>query len=272
MSDFLSNHFEQIVNYGFTASVEEDFDQIATGALARTAMLERFYTPFHKLIEQSGSIDRAKVAKATPVGTHPKNGKLIYARIGRFGPMLQLGDTESDEKPQFAPMPKGARVDTVTLSEAIKAFELPRSVGETADGQTIKANVGRFGPYIQIGKLFVSIKPLDPHTITLEEALELYQAKLKSEAEKNIAIFEDGVKVLNGRFGPYVTDGTKNAKIPKGTDPKQISHQDALNMLKEAPAAKKRATSRRGRTKTATTAGTKKAKKSAKSNPKAKAK
>ena len=248
MSDFLSNHFEQIVNYGFTASVEEDFDQIATGALARTAMLERFYAPFHKLIEQSGSIDRAKVAKATPIGTHPKNGKLIYARIGRFGPMLQLGDTDSEEKPQFAPMPKGARIDTVTLDEAIKAFELPRSVGETTDGQIIKANIGRFGPYIQIGKLFVSIKPLDPHTITLEEALELYEAKLKADAEKNIATFEDGVKVLNGRYGPYITDGTKNAKIPKGTDPKQISHQEALKMLKEAPATKKRGAVRRGRT------------------------
>lgn len=241
IADFLSEHFEQVVDYGFTATVEQDFDQIATGALARNVMLEKFYTPFHKLIEQSGGIDRAQVAQATPVGTDPKSGKMIYARLGRFGPMLQLGDTtEGEEKPQFAPMPKGARVDTVTLEQALKAFQLPRLVGETKEGLPIKANIGRFGPYIQVDKLFVSIKPLDPHTITLEESLELYAAKLKSEAEKNIADFGDGVKVLNGRYGPYITDGKKNAKIPKDTDPKTITHEQAKQMIKDAPEAKGR--------------------------------
>lgn len=248
ISDFLRDHFEQVVDYGFTASVEEDFDQIATGALARTVMLERFYTPFHALIERSGSIDRAAVAQATPVGTDPKSGKMIYARIGRFGPMLQLGDTEGDEKPQFAPMPKGARVDTVTLEQALKAFQLPRLVGETAEGLPIKANIGRFGPYIQVDKLFVSIKPLDPHTITLEEARELYAAKLKAEAEKNIADFGDGVKVLNGRYGPYITDGKKNAKIPKGTDPHTVSHEQAKQLLADAPATKGRGRATRRKT------------------------
>ncbi|HBO64606.1 TPA: type I DNA topoisomerase, partial [Candidatus Saccharibacteria bacterium] len=218
ISDFLNDHFTQIIDYGFTANVEEEFDQIATGALARNTMLEKFYTPFHTLITNSGGIDRAQVAKATPVGTDPKTGKMIYARIGRFGPMLQLGETEDEEKPKFAPMPKGARVDTVTLEEAIKAFQLPRLVGETEDGLPIKANIGRFGPYIQVDKLFVSIKPLDPHTISLDEARKLYADKLKAEAEKNIADFGDGLKVLNGRYGPYVTDGKKNAKIPKDTD------------------------------------------------------
>ena len=240
ISDFLSDHFEQVVDYGFTADVEEEFDQIATGALARNVMLEKFYTPFHKLIENSGGIDRSQVAQATPLGTDPKTGKMIYARIGRFGPMLQLGDTEGEEKPQFAPMPKGFRVDTVTLDEALKAFTLPRLVGETKEGLPIKANIGRFGPYIQVDKLFVSIKPLDPHTITLEEALELHAAKLKAEAEKNIADFGDGVKVLNGRYGPYITDGKKNAKIPKDTDPKTITHEQAKQILAEAPEPKGR--------------------------------
>ncbi len=246
IADFLSEHFDQIVDYGFTADVEQEFDQIATGALARNVMLEKFYTPFHKLIEQSGSIDRSKVAQATPVGTDPKSGKMIYARLGRFGPMLQLGDTEGEEKPQFAPMPKGARVDTVTLEEALKAFQLPRLVGETPEGLPMKANIGRFGPYLEVAnpetktRLFVSIKPLDPHTITHEEALELYAAKLKAEAEKNIADFGDGVKVLNGRWGPYVTDGTKNAKIPKDTDPKTITHEQAKQMIVDAPEAKGR--------------------------------
>ena len=248
ISDFLGDYFEQVVNYGFTADVEEQFDQIATGALARNVMLEKFYTPFHKLIEQSGGIDRSQVAQATPVGTDPKTGKVIYARIGRFGPMLQLGDTEGEEKPQFAPMPQGFRVDTVTLEAALKAFQLPRLVGETTDGLPIKANIGRFGPYIQVDKLFVSIKPLDPHTITLDEALELYAAKLKSEAEKNIADFGDGIKVLNGRYGPYVTDGKKNAKIPKDVDPKTITHEQAKQMIADAPEAKGRFAKRTSKT------------------------
>lgn len=240
IADFLGDHFEQVVDYDFTAKVEEQFDQIAENKLARNAMLKAFYTPFHTLIENSGGIDRSKVGASRPVGTDPKTGKVITARFGRFGPMLQLGDTDSDEKPQFAPMPAGTKIETITLEEALHAFKLPRVVGQTADGQDIKANVGRFGPYIQIGKLFVSIKPEDPHTITLDKALELYDAKLKAEAEKNIADFGDGVKVLNGRYGPYITDGSKNAKIPKDTDPKSITHEQAKQLLADAPAAKKR--------------------------------
>lgn len=245
IADFLSNHFDQVVDYGFTASVEEHFDDIASNKLDRNVMLKSFYGPFHKRIESSGDIDRSTVAQAREVGTDPKSGKPIFARFGRFGPLLQLGATESEEKPEFAPLPKGARVETVTLEQALKAFELPRIVGTTADGQEMKANIGRFGPYVQVGKLFVSMKkPLDPHTITEAEARELYEAKLKAEAEKNIADFGDGVKVLNGRYGPYITDGKKNAKIPKGTEPKAITHEEAKKLLAEAPAkgAKRRFT------------------------------
>lgn len=240
IADFLGDHFEQVVDYDFTADVEEQFDKIADNKMARNDMLGEFYGPFHKLIEQSGGIDRSKVGASRPVGTDPKTGKVITARFGRFGPMLQLGDTEGEEKPKFAPLPAGAKIETVTLEQALEAFKLPRLVGQTADGQDIKANVGRFGPYIQIGKLYVSIKPLDPRDITLEQALELYAEKLKAEAEKNIADFGDGVKVLNGRYGPYITDGSKNAKIPKDTDPKSITHDQAKELLAAAPAAKKR--------------------------------
>jgi DNA topoisomerase-1 len=166
--------------------------------------------------------------------------------------MLQLGSTEDKEnKPQFAPMPAGKKIDTITLEEALFAFTLPRLVGETKEGEPIKANVGRFGPYIQIGKLFVSIKPLDPHTITLEEALDLYADKLKKEAEKNIADFGDGIKVLNGRYGPYITDGTKNVKIPKDTEPKDVTHEQAKELLAAAPA--KTARGRRAPAKKTTT-------------------
>jgi len=240
IADFLGEHFDQVVDYDFTADVEEKFDKIADNEMPRNKMLEEFYKPFHKLIEQSGGIDRSKVGASKTVGTDPKTGKLIIARFGRFGPMLQLGETESEEKPKFAPLPAGAKIETVTLEQALEAFKLPRLVGQTKDGQDIKANVGRFGPYIQVGKLYVSIKPLDPRDITLEQALELYDAKLKAEAEKNISDFGDGIKVLNGRYGPYITDGKKNAKIPKDTDPKSITHEQAKQMIADAPAAKGR--------------------------------
>jgi len=246
IADFLTDHFTQIVDYDFTANVETEFDKIAAAELAKSAMLHGFYTPFHKLIEQSGGIDRSKVGANREVGIDPKSGKPILARFGRFGPMLQLGATDDEDKPRFAPLPKGAKIETVTLEQALEMFKLPRVVGQTEDGQDIKANIGRFGPYIQVGKLFVSIKPEDPHTITLEKARELYAAKLQAEAEKNIADFGDGVRVLNGRFGPYITDGTKNAKIPKDTDPKTITHEQALELLKAAPAKP----ARRGRTST----------------------
>lgn len=240
VSDFLVDHFNKIVDYGFTANVEDCFDEIAKGALARNVMLGDFYKSFHKLVEQSEGIDRSAVAKSRTVGTDPKTGKLIIARFGRYGPMLQLGETTEDEKPQFAPMPAGRKIDNVTLEEALQAFQLPRVVGTTSDGQEIRANIGRFGPYIQVGKLFVSIKPLDPHTITFDEAIKLYEEKLKAEAEKNIADFGDGIKVLKGRFGPYVTDGTKNVKVPKDVEPSSITHETAKEMLASAPVVNKK--------------------------------
>lgn len=239
VSGFLTEYFDKVVDYGFTALVEKEFDQIAEGKLDRNTMLEHFYKPFHELIEKSGDIDRTKVAQSREVGIDPKSKKPILARFGRFGPMLQLGDSEDKEnKPQFAPLPAGTKIETVTLEQALKAFELPRLVGQTDDGKDIKANIGRFGPYIQIDKLFVSIKPLDPHTITLDEAKELYAAKLQAEKEKNIADFGDGIKVLKGRYGPYITDGSKNAKIPKDTKPEDITHDQAIKLLAEAPAKK----------------------------------
>ena len=236
ISGFLTDHFDRVVDYGFTADVEKDFDDIAGDRLARNKMLEKFYTPFHELIEQSSSIDRSTVGGSREVGNDPKSGRPIIARFGRFGPMLQLGSSDDKaNKPQFAPLPKGAKIETVTLEQALHAFELPRLVGQTEDGQDIKANIGRFGPYIQVGKLYVSIKDLDPRDITLEQARELYAAKLQAEAEKNIADFGDGIKVLNGRFGPYVTDGSKNAKVPKDTDPKTVTRDQAVELLANAP-------------------------------------
>ncbi len=256
IADFLANHFEQVVDYKFTATVEEEFDAIASAKLARNAMLKNFYTPFHELIEKSGGIDRSTVGANREVGIDPKSGRPIFARFGRFGPMLQLGSQESEEKPEFAPLPKGTKIETVTLEQALEAFKLPRLVGQTPDGLDVRANVGRFGPFIQIGTktkttkpLYVSLKEDDPHDISLERALELYEAKLKAEAEKNIADFGDGIKVLNGRYGAYITDGTRNAKIPKGTEPTEVTHEQAKELLAEAPARKGRRAPRRGKTK-----------------------
>ena len=239
ISGFLTDHFKPVVDYGFTANVEKDFDDIASNKLTRNAMLHNFYEPFHARIEQSGAIDRSKVGDSRDIGTDPKTGKPIIARFGRFGPMLQLGSTDSDEKPHFAPLPRGTKISTVTLEQALKALELPRLVGTTEDGQDINANIGRFGPYIQVGKLYVSLKEDNPRKITEAKARELYAAKLQAEAEKHIADFGD-VKVLNGRFGPYITDGKKNAKIPKDIDPKTITAEQAREMIAAAPARRAR--------------------------------
>lgn len=242
ISDFLTDYFDKIVDYDFTASVEKEFDEIQANKLDRNEMLKKFYKPFHALIEKSGGIDRSKVSQTREVGKHPKSGKPILARFGRYGPMLQLGATEDKEnKPQFAPMPKGSTLEKVTIEQALKAFELPRLVGQTEDGKDIHANVGRFGPYIKVDKLFVSIKPLDPYDITHEQALDLYATKLKAEAEKNIADWGN-IKIIKGPYGPYIKDvkAKKNAKIPKDTEPKDITEVQAVEILAKAPVKKGR--------------------------------
>ncbi|MDR1032705.1 MAG: type I DNA topoisomerase [Candidatus Nomurabacteria bacterium] len=244
LNDFLVKFFGSIVDYDFTAEIEEELDEVADGKLEHVKMLDAFYQPFHALIEKSGNIERSEVVNARELGTDPKTKKVVLAKLGRFGPMLQLGSAEDDDKPRFAPLPDGATLKDVTLKQALEMFKLPRLVGQTEQGDDIKANIGRFGPYIQVGKLFVSIKPLDPFTITLEESLELYAKKLQAEAEKNIADFGK-IKVLNGRYGPYVTDGKKNAKVPKEEDPKSITEERAKELLDKAPAKKKSTTKRR---------------------------
>lgn len=236
VTDFLVKHFSDVMEYDFTKQIETELDEIAERKKQRIEVLKAFYTPFHDLIEKSSDISRSEASQARLVGQEPGSGAPIYARFGKYGPMLQKGEQSDDPKPQFAPLPQGSKIDTVTLEQALQMFRLPRTVGQTSDGREIRANIGRFGPYIQIEKTFVSIKPLDPHTITETEARALYDAKLQADAAKNIADFGDGIKVLVGRFGPYITDGTKNAKIPKDTDPKSISHDEAKKLLTEAPA------------------------------------
>jgi DNA topoisomerase-1 len=244
-TDFLMKHFASIVDYGFTAHVEEGFDHIAEGKQAWEEMITGFYRDFHPLVENSESVTREETSQSRELGIDPKSNKPIFARFGRYGPMLQRGITDSEEKPDFAPLPKGVDMNDVTLEQAFEMFKLPKTVGKTDDGQDIKANIGRFGPYIQVGKLYVSIKPLDPMKITEEEAREFYAKKLKQEAEKHIQTFPSGIQVLNGPYGPYVTDGTKNARIAKALDPTKLTEKDAKTILEKAPLKKKRFTRRK---------------------------
>jgi len=239
-TDFLVKYFPTIVDFDFTAEVEQEFDQIADGNLKWQNMIAGFYKDFHPLIEKSEDISRQEVSQARLIGQDPGKDLPIYARFGRYGPMLQRGETDSEDKPDFAPLPKGTTIDTVTLEQALTAFQLPRLVGQTDDGQDIKANIGRFGPYVQVGKTFVSIKPLDPHTITLEEALAAYAEKLAKDAAKHINEFASGIKVLNGPYGPYVTDGKKNARIAKDVDAATLTEAEAKKLLAAAPAKKGR--------------------------------
>jgi DNA topoisomerase-1 len=235
-TDFLVKYFPSVIDYDFTATVEGDFDRVAEGQETWQKMIQTFYKDFHPLIAGAEEASRAEVSQARELGTDPKTGKPIMARFGRYGPMLQRGETESEEKPAFAPLPADTTLDDVTLEQALKMFELPRTVGTTTDGQEIKANVGRFGPYIQVGKLYVSTKPLGPFDIDEAEARRLYEEKLEKEASKYIQQFEGGINIINGPYGPYITDGKKNAKIPKDTDPKKLTLEECKKLLAEAPA------------------------------------
>jgi DNA topoisomerase-1 len=238
-TDFLKKYFKDILDYKFTAKVEDDFDKIADGKEDWEKMLDTFYKSFHPLVEKSEEATREEVSKAKHLGNDPKNGKPIMARFGRYGLMLQRGETESEEKPDFAPFPEGYDLESIDLKAALKMFELPRIVGKTDKDEDITADIGRFGPYIKVNNTFVSIKGMDPFKITLDEARELYKAKLEQIANKYIAEFKNGVKIANGPYGPYVTDGKKNARIDKETDPKTLTEKQATEILKKAPAKKK---------------------------------
>lgn len=253
VADFLRDYFGDIVDYKFTAKIENELDEIAEDKLDKVKMLRAFYNPFHQEIKKSDDIDRSAVAGQRLVGVDPKDQVPIYARYGRYGPMLQKGDSNiPDQKITFANMPTGASVDTVNLEQALKMFSLPRTVGHTADGNEIIANIGRFGPYIKVGSTFVSIRPQSPFEINEDEARKLYQEKLDAEAAKHIATWGN-IQILNGRYGPYITDGTKNVKIPKDTEPKSITEEQAKEILAKAPDKPTRGRRTSAKTKTSRT-------------------
>ena len=249
VTDFLVNYFADILDYDFTAHAEAEFDEIAEGKFTWQEMLHRFYDKFHPLVVKSEGADRAEAAQARQLGVHPKSGKPVVVRYGRYGPVLQLGNAENkEEKVQFAPLPAGSTIDDVDLEKALPMFNLPRIVGKTVEGEDIMANIGRFGPYVNVGKLFVSLKDIDPLVVTEAEARELIQAKQKTEAKKLIADF-GALKILDGPYGPYITDGKKNARVPKDTDAKKITEAEAKDMLAKAPVKKWRGRSKRAKAK-----------------------
>ncbi|MAW65293.1 MAG: DNA topoisomerase I [Flavobacteriales bacterium] len=254
VNDFLVQNFSKIVDYGFTAQVEQQFDEIAQGLKDWKLMIDSFYHPFHENVEETIE-NSERITGERKLGVDPKSGKKVIVRMGKFGPIAQIGETEegSDEKPKYAGLRKGQSIQNISLEDALELFKLPRTLGELEE-KPVKANIGRFGPYIQNGSLFVSIpKEEDPMDITFDRALQLIADKKKADAEKFINSFEheDGeIQVLNGRWGPYIKQGRKNYKIPKEVEAKDLAFDEVIHiMLNQPKKGAKRKVSKKNTTK-----------------------
>jgi DNA topoisomerase-1 len=256
VSRFLTGNFERYVDYAFTAGMEDELDNISRGEEDWLPMLARFWDELKKRIDDvDQNVTRSDVAMERPLGIDPVSGRPVSVRYGRFGAFAQIGTREDEEKPKFASLRPGQRMDDLTLEQALELFQLPRTVGQWEDGYPIKVAVGRFGPYVQYGaKKYASLKKEDdPYTITSERALEIIREKQQIEANRIIREFPDaGVQVLNGRYGPYITDGKKNGKIPKDREPASLTLEECQALLAAAP---ERGTNRWGRKTAAKTAG-----------------
>jgi DNA topoisomerase-1 len=251
VGSFLSKHFHKYVEYGFTAALEDELDAVSRGEEDWTEPLKKFWKPFITQVEHiEKNVSREEVAQARELGKHPESGKPITVRMGRYGPFVQIGTKDDEEKPKFAGLRPGQKMDLIKLPEALELFKLPVNLGVTAEGEPVQANIGRFGPYIKYGAKYVSLKPPDdPYTVDLPRALEVIRLKKEADANRIIQDFGvDDIQVLNGRYGPYITDGKRNARIPKDTDPKAITLEVCRELLAVAPL---RGASRFGRKKTA---------------------
>ncbi|MCH6549019.1 MAG: DNA topoisomerase I [Proteobacteria bacterium] len=249
---FLTEHFTQYVDYDFTAKLEDDLDAISLGKKKMIPLLESFWKPFSELVEhKEQSVSREQVAQARDLGVDPKTGKPVTVRMGRYGPFVQIGTKDDEEKPKFAGLRPGQKMNDITLEEAFELFKLPRDLGQTADGLPVSASVGRFGPYVRYGDKYVSLRgDDDPYTILLPRALELVEAKKIEDANRIIQDFEDeGIQVLNGRYGPYVTDKTKNARVPKDREPKSMTLEECKELLAAAPVRGRRGKKKKTNTK-----------------------
>ncbi|MEQ6122558.1 type I DNA topoisomerase [Reichenbachiella sp. MALMAid0571] len=244
VNDFLVEHFTTVTDYSFTANVEKEFDEIASGKKEWGKMIESFYTGFHKKVESTETLERSEVGQQRNLGNHPESGKPMIARLGRFGAMVQIGEfseEEGAEKPQYASLKKGQFLENITLEDALELFKLPRQLGEYEE-KVVVAAIGRFGPYIRHDGKFVSIpKDKDPLEITYDEAVELIEAKRKSDAEKFIKGFDENpeVQVLNGRWGPYIKFEKKNVKIPKDKEPGELTYKECFELAEKTPDKKR---------------------------------
>jgi DNA topoisomerase-1 len=237
VSRFLTQYFTTYVDYDFTAKMEDSLDAVAAGDQEWVPLLEKFWRPFIDLVNHTEtSVSREEVAQARDLGADPLSGKPMSVRMGRFGPFVQIGTKDDEDKPRFAGLRPGQKMDLITHEQAIELFKLPRKLGQTAAGEEITANVGRFGPYVKFGAKYVSLKTDDPYEITPERAHEVIREKEIADANRLILDFPDaGIQVLNGRFGPYITDKQRNAKIPKDRDPKSMTLEECQTMLATAP-------------------------------------
>ena len=268
---FLTEHFTQYVDYDFTARLEDDLDEVSLGHKDWIPLLDSFWRPFTKLCEEKEeSVTREQVAQARELGTDPKSGKPVTVRMGRYGPFVQIGTKDDEEKPKFAGLRPGQKMNDIDLETAMELFKLPRKLGETPDGLPVSASIGRFGPYIRYGDKYVSMKEDDPYTVELPRALELIEEKKIADANRIILDFEEqGIQVLNGRYGPYITDKQKNARVPKDREPKTLTLQECIELLAAAPERGRRGKKKAAK-KTASKAATKKkAKKKKKTKKKA---
>jgi len=235
---FLTQHFERYVDYDFTARLEDELDAISRGEHDWVPLLEEFWQPFiDRVKEKDETVSRKEAQQARELGTDPKTGKPVIVRLGRYGPFAQIGSAEDEEKPQFAGLRPGQKMDTIELDAALELFKLPRHLGETHEGEPVQANIGRFGPYVRYGQRnFVSLKEHDPHEITLDQALELVAEHKQRMKERIIQDFSDeGIQILKGRYGPFVTDGKRNASVPKDQEPEKLTLEECQKMLAEAP-------------------------------------
>ncbi|MFU8876866.1 MAG: DNA topoisomerase I, partial [Wenzhouxiangellaceae bacterium] len=238
VAKFLSTHFERYVDYDFTARLEDELDAISRGEHDWVPLLREFWKPFiERVHEKDETVSRQEAQQARELGTDPKTGKPVIVRLGRYGPFAQIGSAEDEDKPQFAGLRTGQKMETIVLEEALELFKLPRDLGETPQGEPVQANIGRFGPYIRYGKRnFVSLKDVDPHDVTLDQALELVVEHKKMLAERVIKTFdEQGIEILKGRYGPYVTDGKRNASVPKDTEAESLTLEQCVKLLEDAP-------------------------------------
>jgi DNA topoisomerase-1 len=241
---FLTQHFKQYVDYDFTAQLEDSLDAISRGETEWLPLMEEFWTAFKTQIDDKmENVSRDEAIQSRQLGVDEKTGKPISVRMGRYGPFVQIGTREDEEKPRFAGLRPGQKMDKITLDEALQLFKLPRELGVSPEGEQISANIGRFGPYIKYDSKFVSLKVKegdDPYSVTLERALELVAEKKEFDANREIKVFEGtDIKILRGRYGPYITDGNKNARIPKDVeDPASLDLETCQELIEKAPLPK----------------------------------